>query len=277
MSPVDNGVVFREAQVNPASLLVEDLQVRFGGLVAVNGLSLEAPIGRITGLIGPNGAGKTTLFNLLAGALRPSGGRVLLDGRRIDGLAPHAVFRRGLARTFQIPRPFPAMTVLENVMLAPPGQSGERFWTNWLMPGRVAAEERALRDRARDWLAFVGLEGHANAPARTLSGGQRKLLELARVLMAEPRLLLLDEPGAGVAPALLDLIVAKIAALNARGLTILVIEHNMDLVMSLCRPILVMADGALLMEGPPEAVRGDPRVIEAYLGAAAPTASAASA
>jgi branched-chain amino acid transport system ATP-binding protein len=178
------------------------------------------------------------------------------------------VFRRGLARTFQIPRPFPEMTVLENVMVAPLGQAGERFWANWLAPGRVARQERAVAERARHWLDFVGLAGLAHQPARVLSGGQRKLLELARVLVAEPRLILLDEPGAGVNPTLLDQIVERIAALNRQGVTFLIIEHNMDLVMSLCRPVLVMAQGRLIASGTAAEVRADPRVVEAYLGGA---------
>jgi branched-chain amino acid transport system ATP-binding protein len=240
----------------------------FGGNRAVDGVSFTVERGTITGLIGPNGAGKTTLFNCLAGLLRPTSGALSLEGERIDGLAPDAVFRRGLARTFQIPRPFPEMTVLENVMVAPLDQAGERFWANWLAPGRVARQERAVAERARHWLDFVGLAGLAHQPARVLSGGQRKLLELARVLVAEPRLILLDEPGAGVNPTLLDQIVERIAALNRQGVTFLIIEHNMDLVMSLCRPVLVMAQGRLIASGTAAEVRADPRVVEAYLGGA---------
>ena len=161
------------------------------------------------------------------------------------------------------------MTVLENMMVAKHRQSGERFWRNWLSPGTIAGEERVLRDKALGLLAFLGLEGLAGSPARILSGGQRKLLELGRVLMADPKLILLDEPGAGVNPALLAVIVEKIAALNRSGIGFLVIEHNMDLVMNLCRPILVMANGRLLLEGTAATVRADPRVLEAYLGGAA--------
>jgi branched-chain amino acid transport system ATP-binding protein len=160
------------------------------------------------------------------------------------------------------------MTVLENVMVAAPGQAGERFWTNWFKPGAVAAEERRLAEKARYWIDFVGLSHLMNQPARVLSGGQRKLLELARVLVADPRLILLDEPGAGVNPHLLDAIVERIVELNRKGVTFLIIEHNMDLVMSLCRPIMVMAQGRLLMTGTAEAVRSDGRVVEAYLGGA---------
>ncbi|MBM3523549.1 MAG: ABC transporter ATP-binding protein [Alphaproteobacteria bacterium] len=249
-------------------LIAREVVKSFGGVRAVDGVSFEIARGTITGLIGPNGAGKTTLFNCLAGAHRPSAGTLLFEGARIVGEAPDRIFRRGLARTFQIPRPFPEMSVLENVMLAPMGQTGERFWANWFAAGTVAAQERAIRERAMHWLDFVGLTALAAQPARVLSGGQRKLVELARVLVAEPRMILLDEPGAGVNPKLLDTIVEKVAALNAQGITFLVIEHNMDLVMTLCRPILVMAQGKLLMQGSPDEVRGDPRVVEAYLGGA---------
>jgi branched-chain amino acid transport system ATP-binding protein len=247
-------------------LVAEGLTKSFGGPPVVDGVSFTLARGTITGLIGPNGAGKTTLFNLIAASLAPDSGKLTLESARVDGLRPDQVFARGLARTFQIPRPFPAMTVLENVMLAPACQRGERFWANWIAPGAVAAEERRNRERAMHWLDFVGLSRLASQPASVLSGGQRKLLELARVLVAEPRLILLDEPGAGVSPPLLAIIVEKIAELNARGITFLIIEHNMDLVMSLCRPVMVLAAGRKLLEGPPEEVKRDPRVVEAYLG-----------
>ncbi|QYU67190.1 ABC transporter ATP-binding protein [Leptolyngbya sp. 15MV] len=247
-------------------LAVENVRKSFGGPPVVDGVSFTLAHGRITGLIGPNGAGKTTLFNLIAGSLAPDAGTIALDGTRIEGQRPDVIFARGLARTFQIPRPFPAMTVLENVMLAPLAQRGERFWANWFSPGAVAAEERRNRDAALHWLEFVGLAKLATQPASVLSGGQRKLLELARVLVAEPRLILLDEPGAGVAPPLLAIIMEKIAALNAQGITFLIIEHNMELVTQLCRPVLVMAQGKLLLEGAPEQVKRDPRVVDAYLG-----------
>jgi branched-chain amino acid transport system ATP-binding protein len=241
----------------------------FGGQRAVDDVSFAFPRGAIGGLIGPNGAGKTTLFNCLAGYLKPTSGQVWLDGQAVAGAPPSRAFAAGLARTFQIPRPFPEMSVLENVMLARTGQLGERFWANWLRPGAVAVQERATRDAAMHWLDFVGLSALAPQPARVLSGGQRKLLELARVMVAEPKLVLLDEPGAGVNPALLDQIVDKVAALNRQGVTFLIIEHNMDLVMSLCRPVMVMAQGRLLVNGDPAEVLRDPRVVEAYLGDAA--------
>jgi branched-chain amino acid transport system ATP-binding protein len=191
---------------------------------------------------------------------------VKLDGRDITGASPDRVFAAGLARTFQIPRPFPEMSVLDNVMLAPRGQLGERFWANWLRPRAVAQQERAVQAAARHWLDFVGLSALAAEPARVLSGGQRKLLELARVMVAEPKLVLLDEPGAGVNPALLDQIVDRVAELNRQGVTFLVIEHNMDLVAALCNPVMVMAQGRMLAQGPADAVLRDERVVQAYLG-----------
>jgi branched-chain amino acid transport system ATP-binding protein len=245
---------------------LDGVSKEFGGLAAVSGVSLRVDAGTITGLIGPNGAGKTTLFNMLAGSLAPSAGRIAFEGRRIDGMPPHRVFAAGLVRTFQIPRPFAEMTVLENLMLAPRGQSGERFWNNWVRPARVRAEERRHRARAKDILDFLGLTRLADEPARILSGGQSKLLEIGRALMAEPRLMLLDEPGAGVNPTLLGQIIDRIAALNAGGLTFLVIEHNMELIRRLCRPVVVMAGGRVLMQGTAEEVQSDPRVLDAYLG-----------
>jgi branched-chain amino acid transport system ATP-binding protein len=194
---------------------------------------------------------------------------VRLDGVSIGGRPSSAVFAAGLARTFQIPRPFPDMTVLDNVMVAPLGQIGERFWANWLQPRTVAAQERLTRDAARHWLDFVGLSALQDQPARILSGGQRKLLELARVMVASPKLVLLDEPAAGVNPALLDQIVDKVQALNAQGTTFLIIEHNMDVVASLCEPVMVMAQGRLLVSGSADMVLQDPRVVEAYLGSPA--------
>lgn len=250
-------------------LILSELVKEFGGLRAVDGVSFTLRENTITGLIGPNGAGKTTLFNTIAGVHRPTSGSISFLGKQIGGLAPHRIFDHGLVRTFQIPRPFAGMTVLENTMLVGNRQSGERFWNNWIARGKVRAEERVCRERAREILDFVGLERLSGEFAKNLSGGQQKLLELARVMMAEPRLILLDEPGAGVNPTLLVTIMDKLRELNARGITFLIIEHNMDLIMSLCNPVLVMAQGKLLLEGPPEQVRSDPRVLEAYLGGVA--------
>ena len=247
-------------------LQLDNVVRTFGALRAVDGVSLEVARGSITGLIGPNGAGKTTLFNTIAGALKPDSGSIRLAGERIDGMRPDQVFHRGLGRTFQIPRPLAALTVLENLLLAPTGQSGESFWNTWLARGRMRAQEAAACDKAREVLDFVGLARLAGEPARVLSSGQQKLLELARILMVDPPLILLDEPAAGINPVLLDSLVERIVALHRRGVTFLLIEHNMDLVMRLCDPVLVMAQGRLVVQGPPAAVRSDQRVIDAYLG-----------
>jgi len=247
-------------------LAVEGVSKSFGGHQAVDGVSFSLQAGCIGGLIGPNGAGKSTLFNCVAGFLKPSGGRIFLDGRDVTGLAACDVFAAGLARTFQIPRPFPEMSVLENVMVAGSAQAGEQFWNNWLRPGLVRAQEKQNREAARHWIDFVGLSELEQKQARILSGGQRKLLELARAMVSRPKLVLLDEPGAGVNPVLLDQIVDKVTALNREGTTFLIIEHNMDLVASLCQPVMVMAAGKLLMSGDAGAVLSDARVVEAYLG-----------
>ena len=250
-------------------LKAERLVKRFGGIAAVDGMSLEVGRGEIVGLIGPNGAGKSTTFDLLAGAQRADSGRILLDGVAVEGLPPERRVGAGLGRTFQIPRPFPTMSVVENVMVGAQAQSGERILPNWLAPGRVAREEAANHERAMRLVEFVGLGRLAREPARVLSGGQRKLLELARALMAEPKILLLDEPAAGVNPTLLAAIVDRILDLNRDGMTVLVIEHNMDMVARLCGRVYVMASGRLLAEGTPDAVARDRRVAEAYLGGAA--------
>ena len=247
-------------------LRLDGVTKRFGGFTAVDGIGFDLPRGAIGGLIGPNGAGKTTLFNTMAGVVRPDAGEVLLDGTAMQNRPPHRIFAAGLSRTFQIPRPFPEMSVLENVMLVPAGQAGEWFWNNWLRPGTVARQERAAREKAEEIIEFCGLTRVRGDQASTLSGGQLKLLELARVLMADPKIILLDEPAAGVNPALMVTLVDKIQALNARGYAFLIIEHNMDVVMSICDPILVMAQGRLLYEGDADGARRDPAVLDAYLG-----------
>src|SRR3989441_2999629 len=247
-------------------LEVSGLVKAFGNLRAVDGVDLAIDAGTITGLIGPNGAGKTTLFNLIAGALTPEAGAIRFMGERIDRLTPDRIFAKGLARTFQVPRPFPQMTVLENLMLVPLRQTGERFWNNWVRAGRVRREERLARERAMDVLELCDLADKAGEIAGRLSGGQPKLLELARVLIAEPKLILLDEPAAGVNPVLLETLVDRIVRLNQRGVTFLVIEHNIDLVMSVCRPIVVMAQGQLIYHGDATGVRKDRRGLDARLG-----------
>ncbi|HEX7022920.1 MAG TPA: ABC transporter ATP-binding protein [Trueperaceae bacterium] len=246
---------------------VTGLAKSFGGLRAVNGCSLEVARGSITGLIGPNGAGKTTLFGLISGFHQPDRGRVVFNGHDITGLPPHQVFRRGLCRTFQIPREHAGMTVLENLMLVPAGQLGESFWNPIFRPRAVRRQEAGIRKRALEVLDFVTLKRLAGEYAGNLSGGQKKLLELARTMMAEPDLVLLDEPAAGVNPTLMGEIRARILELNReRGISFLLIEHDMDLVMNLCDPIIVMSEGRELAVGSPAVIRSDPAVLAAYLG-----------
>ncbi|MGV8985684.1 MAG: ABC transporter ATP-binding protein [Cypionkella sp.] len=250
-------------------LEARNLTKRFGGLAAVNDMSLSVCKGEILGLIGPNGAGKTTMFDLLAGSVASTSGSIQLMGHDITRQPAHRRLSTGMGRTFQIPRPFPELTLLENMMLARQGQTGERFWANFTAPRRVGSEERAARDKALALLDLVALHKLAHDPARILSGGQRKLLELARVMMADPKVILLDEPAAGVNPALLEVLIARIQTINASGVTFVLIEHNIDMVTRLCHRIIVMAQGSLLFEGKPDEVAQDPNVIDAYLGGAA--------
>jgi branched-chain amino acid transport system ATP-binding protein len=250
-------------------LEVNDITRSFGGTRAVDCVSFTVDAGSITGLIGPNGAGKTTMFNLVAGSLRPHAGRIMFRGAAIEREPAHKRLGRGIGRTFQIPRPFAGMTVLENVLASAQRQRGENVLPNWFSPAVVAREERRNAERAREIIEFLALGRLAGSVAGALSGGQRKLLELARVLMAEPKLILLDEPAAGVNPTLLETIMDRIVALNARGITFLIVEHNMDLIARLCRPVHVMAAGRMLTSGTPDEVTRDPRVIEAYLGGSA--------
>jgi len=246
---------------------VQGLVRNFGGLRAIDHCTLGVQPGTITGLIGPNGAGKTTLFNVITGFIQPDAGRVYFRGRDITNLPPYRIFQRGLARTFQIPREHHSMTVLENLMLVPPDQAGENIFNTWLRPGAVRREEARHRAKAMEVLEFVDLSHMATEPAGKMSGGQKKLLELARTLMADPALVLLDEPGAGVNRTLMKRLTENIETLRReRDITFLLIEHDMDLVMGLCDPVIVMSEGRHLMEGKPDQVRSDPRVLEAYLG-----------
>jgi branched-chain amino acid transport system ATP-binding protein len=248
-------------------LEVRSLEKSFGGLQAVDHCSLEVHKDSITGLIGPNGAGKTTLFNLLTGFIKPNGGEIIFKEKRIDGLPPHEIFRRRICRTFQITREFGHMTVLENLMLVPENQRGENILNTWFRPGLVKQQEREIRDKALDVLEFVELVDLRDEYAGTLSGGQKKLLELAKTMMAGPELILLDEPGAGVNRTLMRKLTDNIRELcGQKGIAFLIIEHDMDLVMNLCDPVIVMSEGKKLAEGPPDEIKADKRVLEAYLG-----------
>jgi ABC-type branched-subunit amino acid transport system ATPase component len=241
-----------------SSLLeVEGLTKRFGGVTAVDRCSFAVPDGSVTALVGPNGSGKTTAFNLITGYARPDAGGVRFAGESVRRPEPTRLARRGLTRTFQQARIFPDLTLVENMVAA--------VQLPWLATfrRRVRTSERT---RAIELLEEFGLARLAGARAATLSYGQKKLLEFATVLMGEPRLVLLDEPTAGVNPVLVEQIERRVRELNARGLTFLVVEHNMNLVMRLCNPVVVLDHGTKLAEGPPELVRTDPRVLDAYLG-----------
>ncbi len=241
----------------------------FGAFRAVDSVTLDFGRGRMTGLIGPNGAGKTTLFNMIAGELPPTAGQVLLDGQDVTGLRPDALFARGLARTFQIPRPFRRMTVLENVMLVPSAQTGETVLGALFRRRTMAAEQRRMRDKAMDILEFMTLDRLADQPAGKVSGGQMKLLELARALMGDPTIILLDEPAAGVNPSLTRILVERIEELNRRGTSFVIIEHDMDFVMRHCDPVIALAEGRVVFQGTGEEARSNPVLLDAYLGSPA--------
>ena len=248
-------------------LKVEDLNIRFGGLHAVRDCSFEIEAGTITGLIGPNGAGKTTTFNMIVGELKPTSGRILFDGEDITGLPAHELFHKGIVRTFQIPHEFAHMTVLENLMVVPPDQPGEHLLFNWVAPARVAAREAEVRKRAEEALEFLSISHLRDELAGNLSGGQKKLLELGRTMMTDARLVLLDEPGAGVNPTLLLKISEMISALHReRGYTFCLVEHDMDLIAALCDPVIVLAEGSVLTQGSMDEVRSNQEVLDAYLG-----------
>ncbi len=246
---------------------VRDIHKHFGGFRAVDGATLSIARGSITGLIGPNGAGKTTLFNVIAGVLKPTSGQVFMEGEDITGLPPHELFHKGLLRTFQIAHEFPTMSVRENLMMVPGGQTGERLLATWLQPGRIRAEEAALRRKADEVLEFLTIDHLADEKAGNLSGGQKKLLELGRTMMVDAKIVFLDEVGAGVNRTLLRTIGDAIIRLNReRGYTFVVIEHDMDFIGRLCDPVICMAEGKVLAEGALDEIKANEQVIEAYLG-----------
>ena len=246
---------------------VENLHRHFGGFRAVDGSTLEIEEGSITGLVGPNGAGKTTLFNVIAGVLPPTSGKVLMAGEDITGVPPHVLFHKGLLRTFQIAHEFSSMTVLENLMMVPGGQTGETLWNTWFGRRRIADEERALAAKANEVLEFLTIHHLRSEKAGNLSGGQKKLLELGRTMMVDAKIVFLDEVGAGVNRTLLNTIGDAILRLNKeRGYTFCVIEHDMEFIGRLCNPIIVMAEGKVLAKGTIDEIKANEQVIEAYLG-----------
>lgn len=246
---------------------VENLHMHFGGIRAVDGASIEIAKGSITGLIGPNGAGKTTLFNAIAGAYKPTSGRVFLDGEDITGLAPHELFHKGLLRTFQLAHEFSSLSVRDNLAMVPGGQTGERLLGAWFSRAKVRAEEEQLRAKVDDVIKFLEIEHVADELAGNLSGGQKKLLELGRTMMVDAKIVFLDEVGAGVNRTLLGSIGDAILKLNKeRGYTFCMIEHDMDFIGRLCDPVIVMAEGRVIATGTAAEVKANELVIESYLG-----------
>ena len=250
----------------PPLLTATGIAKSFGGIKAVNNADIEVNKGSITGLIGPNGAGKTTFFNLLSNFIRPDHGTVIFDGEQIQQLQTYQIAQQGMVRTFQVARTLSRLSVMENMLLGAQKQTGENFWQVWLQRQLVATEERQLRERAIALLECVGLAHMANEYAGALSGGQRKLLEMARALMTNPKLILLDEPAAGVNPTLINQICDRIKLWNSEGMTFLIIEHNMDVIMSLCDRVWVLAEGQNLAVGTPAEIQTNSQVLEAYLG-----------
>ena len=247
-------------------LRLDNVEKHFGGLRAVDRVSAAVREGEIVGLIGPNGSGKTTLFNVITGVYKPDGGSIAFHGERIDGLEPHEIFAKGIVRCFQNPRLFAGMTVMENVLVPPRGQVGERV-TAAPFPRRWSDQEAHLAAKALQTLAAQSLRGVRGSWATEVSGGQMKLLEVSRALMGEPRLLLLDEPTAGVAPKLAREIFDGIVGLRKElGLTFVVIEHRLDVLFDYVERVLVMHQGKLIFDGPPKDAQADPNVIDSYLG-----------
>ena len=247
-------------------LEVENLRKEFGALVAADDATFDVERGTITGLIGPNGAGKSTIFNLISGFYEPDAGTVRLNGDDVTGIEPYKIANRGLIRTFQTPRKLEGMTVREAMLIGPQRQPGESFHKLFTAPGAVGERERANMTDVERILEEFEIDHLARQPATDISGGQMKLVELARAMLAEPEILLLDEPVAGVNPTLANKLADQIRRLHEQGTTFLLIEHDMSFIMSLADPIVVLDQGSVLMEGTPEEVRTDERVADAYLG-----------
>ena len=248
-------------------IVIDSVYKQFGGVHAVENASMRIAKGSITGLIGPNGAGKTTLFNIIAGNIKPSSGKITLGGEDVTGLPPHELFSKGLLRTFQIAHEFSTLTVLENLMMVPGDQAGENLMNTWFSHGEVRRQERDIRQRAMEVIDFLNLTHLTQELAGNLSGGQKKLVELGRTMMVDAKVVLLDEVGAGVNRTLLNEIGDAIIRLNReRGYTFCMIEHDMDFIGRLCDPVIVMAEGSVLAEGTADEVRNNEAVIEAYLG-----------
>ena len=249
-------------------IVVQDVVKHFGGLAAVDGVSMDIEQGTITGLIGPNGAGKSTLFNLIAGNLNPESGSIYLDGEDVTGLKPHMLFSKGLLRTFQIAHEFQSLSVLDNLMMVPSLQVGESLLGSWFKREKVIRQEAEIRGKAEEVISFLNMGHLANELAGNLSGGQKKLLELGRTMMASPKVVILDEVGAGVNRTLLKEIGEAILSMNReRGFTFCMIEHDMDFISRICDPVVVMAEGKILAQGGAEEIKANDDVIEAYLGA----------
>jgi len=250
-----------------ATISIQSVSRSFGGIQAVVDCSFEVKAGSVTGLVGPNGAGKSTLFNVVSGFLPPSSGRITMDGDDITGVKPHELFAKGLVRTFQIAHEFSRMTVLDNLMVVPAEQTGEDIAAAWFRWGRIRLEEEKVRDHALEVLDYLRLTSLKHELAGNLSGGQKKLLELGRTMMAKPRVVLLDELGAGVNCTLLATLAGDIERLNQEhGYTFCIIEHDMDLISRLCDPVVVMAEGTVLTQGPMAEIKRNEEVIDAYLG-----------
>jgi branched-chain amino acid transport system permease protein len=246
-------------------LVCQDVRCAFGGVQALDGASLNVQKGSITALIGPNGAGKSTLFNIIAGALTSESGNIQFDGKNITALPAYRIARQGIVRTFQKTSEFPRLTVLENMMVAPQHQSGEHLWSALFLRSYWKQEEKRLLDQANDLLKRFDLDQLANEYASTLSGGQKRLLELARALMSSPQLLLLDEPMTGVSPAVMDRLIDLLLSLNTDGATLLIVEHDLAMVERLCSRVFVMAQGKVLAAGTLQDIRQDQEVVDAYL------------